>query len=137
MLNFQTFNLTTQSWSVLTTNPPSPLYKSACIVLPTSNILVVGGVFNVRQAMLYNPATNVWTALPNTNNDQGGASLVQLKQRVFVVGGLSTTAEEFNYFTNTWTNATALQAVTHQGYTGALEVPADMFSSRTGGCTGL
>ncbi len=99
--------------------------------------MVVGGVFNVRQAMLYNPATNVWTALPNTKNDQGGASLVQLKQRVFVVGGLSATAEEFNYITNTWTNATALQAVTHQGYTGALEVSADMFSSRTGGCTGL
>ena len=87
--------------------------------------------------MLYNPATNIWTSLPNTNNDQGSASLVQLKQRVFVVGGYSTMAEEFNYNTNTWTNATALQAVNHQGYTGALEVPADLFAARAGGCTGI
>jgi hypothetical protein len=105
--------------------------------LPTNNILVVGGVFNARQAMLYNPANNFWTTLPSTNNDQGPAALVQLKQRVFVVGGLSTTAEEFNYNTNTWTNATALQFVSHQGYSSALEVPADMFASRTGGCTGI
>ncbi len=107
------------------------------MVLPNSNILVVGGVFNVRQAMLFNPDTNVWTTLPNTSNNQGGASLIQLKQRVFVVGGLSRIAEEFNYNTKTWTNATALQAVPHAGYTGALEVPADMFASRPGGCTGI
>jgi len=136
-VHLQTFNLTTQTWSVLNTSPPNPLYKSACIVLPTSNILVVGGVFNVRQAMLYNPATNVWTLLPSTNNDQGAAALVQLKQRVFVVGGSSATAEEFNYNTNTWKNASALQAVPHYGYSSALEVPADMFASRVGGCTGI
>ncbi len=121
----------------MNTTPPRELFRPACIVLPTSNILVVGGLFDVRQSMLYNPATNVWTALPNTNNDQGMASLVQLNQRVFVLGGLSVTAEEFNYNTNTWTNAPALQAVSHQGYSAVLEVPANMFASRPGGCVGI
>ena len=87
--------------------------------------------------MLYNPATNIWTTFLNTSFDQGSASLVQLKQRVFVVGGYSTTAEEFNYNNNTWSNATAQGAFVHYAYSTALEVPAEMFANKPGGCSGI
>ncbi len=99
---YQKFNLTTQQWSIINTNAPTMLYKQGCLVLPSEDILVAGGVFNTRQSFLYNPEANTWRTLSNTNNDQGAASLIQLGKRIFILGGTTITTEELNLNTFTW-----------------------------------
>jgi hypothetical protein len=81
LLKYQKFNLTTQQWTPITTNPPvlaqpTPgLYNPACIVLPSEEILVVGSSYNPNQTLLYNHMTNTWRTLPNTNAMQGKVKL--------------------------------------------------------------
>ena len=134
---YQKYSFTSQSWSILNTSPPSPFYNPGCLVLPTDEVLVVGSVFNARQALMYNPLTNTWRTLPNLNVDQGPASLVQLGSRIFVVGGLNNTAEEYNPTANTWNMVPFKQKYVHQGYSSTLAVPADLFASWNGGCKGI
>ena len=134
---YQKFSFTTQTWSVLNTSPPSPVYDSACLVLPTEEVLVVGSYISYRQALIYNPLTNTWRTLPNLNIDQGAANLVQLGSRIFVVGGLNKTAEEFNPTANTWNIVPFPQKFVHGGFAVALAVPANTFANRPGGCAGI
>jgi hypothetical protein len=72
LVNFQKFNLTTQIWTPIFTNPPNDaLSRPACLVLPSEDILVVGGQNDLKQSLLYNPLSNTWKILPNTNTEQG------------------------------------------------------------------
>ena len=135
---YQKYSFTTQTWSVLITSPPISFYNPGCLVLPTDEVLVVGSWVNsYRQALIYNPLTNAWRTLPNLNIDQGPADLVQLGSRIFVVGGLNSTAEEFNPTSNTWSIVPYPQKFVHGGFAGALAVPANLFANRTGGCNGI
>lgn len=136
-LRYQKYSFTTQTWSNLVTTPPNAFYNPGCLVLPTDEVLVVGSVFNLRQALKFNPMTNTWSTLPNLNVDQGAGSLVQLGSRIFVVGGNNNTAEEFNPTTSTWSTVPFKQKYVHQGYAAALAVPADLFASKPGGCNGI
>jgi hypothetical protein len=45
--------------------------------------------------------------------NKGAASLVQLGQRIFVVGGNTKTAEEFNLITKTWSVVPTPQIFKH------------------------
>ena len=134
---YQKYSFTTQQWSILNTSPPSPFYNPACLVLPTDEVLVVGSAFSLRQSLMYNPLTNTWRTLPNLNLDQGSPSLVQLGSRIFAVGGLNITAEEYNPTANTWTMVPFNQKYAHRGYSSTLAVPADLFANRAGGCNGI
>jgi hypothetical protein len=74
--HFQKYNLTTQLWSNFNTTPPAELYTPACLVLPSEEVLVVGGQFDVKQTLLYNHVTNTWKRLPDTNAPQGYTNTV-------------------------------------------------------------
>jgi hypothetical protein len=136
-LRYQKYSFTTRTWSNLVTSPPNVFYNPGCLVLPTDEVLVVGSVFTPRQALAYNPLTNTWRTLSNLNVNQGPVSLVQLGSRVFAVGGLNATAEEFNPTTSTWSIVPFPQKFAHQGYAGAMAVPANLFASGAGGCKGI
>ena len=133
----QKFSFTTQTWSILNTSPPSILFNSACLVLPTEEVLVIGSYLSYRQALIYNPLTNTWRTLPNLNIDQGAVNLVQLGSRIFLVGGFNKTAEEFNPTANTWSIVPFPQKFVHGGFAGALAVPANTFANGPGGCAGI
>ena len=66
------FNLTTQSWSLVTKTVKMPVHRSGCAVLPNEEILIVGNwdaPYN-RSAFTFNVRTSVYTSLPNTTYDQ-------------------------------------------------------------------
>ncbi len=98
---------------------------------------MLGGAYSMRQTFLYNPATNIWKTLPSTNIDQGDASLIQLGKRIFVVGGLTTTTEEFNLNTLTWSTLSIPTKYLHRAYASVMALPADWFANRPGGCRGI
>jgi hypothetical protein len=136
---FQKFSLATQTWSIITANASAPtnLYNPGCAVLPNEEILVVGGVFSGQATYVYNVVSNTWRATANTINTQAATSLVYLNKRLFALGGSTNIAEEFNFSSYTWSSVPTPQIYNHQGYAGAMDVPADMFSSRPGGCKGI
>ena len=134
---YQKFNLTTQQWSKINSNAPALIYKHGCLVLPSEDILVAGGVLNARQTFLYNPAANTWKTLSDTNNDQSAASIIQLGKRIFILGGTTTTTEEFDLNTFTWSNVATRQTKLHNGYSAVLALPAETFAKGPGGCRGI
>ena len=121
----------------MNTSPPNPLYNPGCLVLPTDEVLVGVSWYVPRQSLIYNPLTNTWRTLPNLNNDQGPANLVQLGSRFFVVGGINNTAEEFNPTANTWSIVPFPQKFVHRGFASTMAVPANTFANRPGGCKGI
>ena len=134
----QRFNFTTRTWTSFTTYPPFETYKSGCVVLSNEEVLFAGSsVESVSHAAAYNPLTNGWRYLPSLNSTQGPCSLVQLGSRFFAVGGQTTTAEEFDPNTNSWSTVTAPQMYLRYGLTESLAVPAELFASRPGGCRGI
>ena len=136
---YQRFNLTTQQWTAITTSPFPPANRPACITLPTGDVLLVGSAWSnyPKIAMLYKVKANTWTILPNTTISQGPTNVVKLGQRIFALGGLSTSVEEFKYTTNTWLPVTPTLKTNHNGYSAAVAVPASLFSAGTGGCQGV
>ena len=135
---YEKFDLITQTWSVIYMTSEKYFYLPSCFVLPTDEILVAGGnLLSEYRAELYNPETNSWRQLPNSPLELGMSSIVQLGKRVFVVGGLNTTVTEFNVNTETWSIVPAKQRFVNNYYATALEVPAELFANKPGGCRGL
>jgi len=55
----QKFNLTTNSWSILTGSPSGFVYYIACIILPNEEVLLIGSylINEEKTGFLFNPIT--------------------------------------------------------------------------------
>ena len=92
----QKFNLTTQTWSVVTYTTSLYVHKTASITLPSEEVLLLGFSFGGgRTAYLFNTNTKSFRRISDSNFDQSGATLIQLVQRIFAIGGSDTVMEEF------------------------------------------
>ncbi len=136
----QKFNLTTNTWTYITYTSFS-VYKTACISLPSEEVLFIGSIFlGGKIAYLFNPTTNVFRRISDSNYDQTNANLVQLGQRIFAIGGYGYVAEEFSYNNNgnngTWTELSNSWMVSRYYSLGVAAVPAAYFYDYLGGCQG-
>ncbi len=103
-------------------------------------LLLASLVTTGKTAYLFNPITNSFRRISDSNYDQNGATLVQLGQRIFAIGGSGNVIEEFSYNNNgnngTWTEISN-SWMTQRYYTvGVVAVPAEYFSNYPGGCQG-
>ena len=137
----QTFNHSSNTWKVLeSSSVPMDINLSACILLPSEEVLVVGseGTPYLSSAALYNIKANTWKKLPDTTNRRDGTSLVRLGSRIFAIDGhFKNVVEEFNYNNSTWSPVEA-KLITHRGgHPGVIPLPAEMFQHLPGGCDGV
>jgi N-acetylneuraminic acid mutarotase len=135
---YQKFNLTTQTWSVISYVTPGPrnLDHPGCAVLPNEEILVVGGLNSPSSTYVYNAIANTWRITANTTSPQGPTNLLYIGKHLYVLGGYSKFVEKFNFDTFTWSSFSSVQIWRGNGYAGAIEVPADLFSKQLGNCKG-
>ena len=135
---FQSYNTYDQTWTEVTTSMPIKVHNSACLVLPNDDILVVGSeeFGDYMSAAVYNVGKNYWTKLPPLTFLREGTSLVRLGNRVFAIGGLSDTVEEFHPATNTW-SLMSKSLIIPRIHHSSISLPASKFATISGGCQGV
>jgi len=138
----QSFNHSTQTWSVLDSgNAPLDILLSGCIMLPTEEVLILGSDSSsvyYNSAALFNPWSNAWRQLENSEFPHHGSTLVTLGSRVFSIDGhYENFVEEFHYTNNTLTPVEAKLIAWREGHAGVLPLPAEMFSHLPSGCVGV
>jgi hypothetical protein len=89
-----------------------------------------------RSAAIYNVAKNTWTALQKTSVLREGTDLVVLGHRIFAIGGLNDSVEEFHLENNTWTSVSQTLTIPRIQHN-SVSLPASIFSEISGGCQGV
>ena len=87
------FDLVTGDWRSLAAVPDGGRYKHSCVFLNNDRmygVLLVGGSdgFQLKSnTYFYDLARQAWFALPDLPHRRWGSRLVNLKERIFVLGG--------------------------------------------------
>jgi len=111
----------TDRWSSATAVAPlpGPAVENPAVVALLGKLYVFGGSTGpfsgaVNNAAVYDPSTNVWTALPGMGAARGGATAKAIGKKIYVAGGMDangaslSSAEVFDTTTNTWTNRASM-----------------------------
>ena len=135
----QRFNLTSKTWTIIPVIQPPPYETYSCVVLPTGGVLLTGTRMYYMFSVLYNVTANTLTFLPSNGITKfvPHISLVQIGKRIFIISAFPNVSLEFDYVNNVWLLVETPLLYPHYGQTGAVEVPANLFSSHPGSCQGI
>ena len=135
----QTFNITSQTWTVKdSSNVPIEMVLSSSLLLPQDEILIVGAARPdfFYSAAKYYPRTDTWVRLEDSKVNHLGSRLVKLGSRIFAIAGhQATTIEEFT--SNTWSQVAVETKNLYKGYHSVLALPASLFAHLPDGCKGV
>ncbi len=141
----QSFNTTSEVWTVLDGKAPLDFYRHACILLPNNKVLVVGTwSLSNNPSALYNIEDNLWERVSDTQLIRGGSTLFNLNGRHFVIGGgkesstsYTNLVEEYNLVTKTWDISASPKPLSSRCFSSGLSLPASLFSNTQRQCIGI
>lgn len=137
----QTFNVTSQTWSVQnSSNVPFDLIWTSCLLLDEDEILLVGADSQdfFYSAAKYYPSSDTWIELEKSELNHWGTRLVKLGSRTFAINGHENQmVEEFHSSNNSWTIIDTKPHHIYYGFHTVLALPATLFAHLPGGCKGI
>ena len=134
----QLYNITTDTWKTLGTNPLGERGGHSCIQMPQSKdkYLIVGkSTYGEKDAAIYDANTNTWKKIADTNNARLFSSAAVLGNRMFVIGGAASpnvmldTVEEYLIDKDVW-EVKALRIPIAEANSAFLSLPATWFDSK-------
>ena len=138
----QIFNVTGKTWTVQnSSNAPMDMSGSSSLLIDEDEILIAGSNAAPGSGSLaakYNPATNTWVMLEDSEENHSGSQLVKLGSRVFSINGNDRKdVEEFLRKNNSWTAIEKKVEHWYTGYHSAVALPSSLFAHLPQGCEGI
>lgn len=138
----------TNAWTT-GSEPPAvyPSVENPAVVAANGKLYMFGGQTDpfkgaVKNAAVYDPATQQWTMLPTMPTARGGAAAVAKDGKIWVIGGMASTGgsltavEVFDTATNTWSAAPPLGTRRDNPGAAVLQGNIYVFGGRTREATG-
>jgi large repetitive protein len=121
---------------------PGPAVENPAIVATGGKLYAFGGSTGpfsgaVKNASVYDPATNAWTSLPEMAVARGGAGVAAVGSKIYVVGGMGSdgaslsSVEVFDVTTQSWSTTPNLSTRRDNPGVAALDGRVYVFGGRT------